>query len=940
MGQVGLQDFGHPVLVELPRIALTKTAPPAVRKFAIERSRLLGFLEAAAARRLVLFKAPAGYGKTTLAAEWCQKLREAGAIVAWLSLDADDNEPGAFAYHLARAVESAAPGLGREAVELLQASSLIPARNVISSLLNAVPEIEGETYLFLDDFQILTDQRCHELTTLLLRYAPSNLHLVLISRAEPRFPLSRVRLDDEIVEIDAFLLQFNLQETRQFLGDVLCRRLGPSGVARLHSATEGWPAALQLARISLINSPDPVAHVGTFSGTTRNISEYLDDTLATEPAAVVDFLLKTSVLDQMNGPLCCAVAGTPDGASILQALEREQFLLVRLDQSGSSYRYHHLMREYLRGRLRAKMGEQLPEIYRRAYRWYAAQELWKEAVHCAIAAGDFHQALAFVENCAMSLVVKGDLLTLLNWEQQLPPEVMSGQLEVKLALAWGMALVTRFKEAEVLLTQVENGTRDNVGSDLWWRCRVARSVLCALGDNSVRGRDIATECLAGHEFDAFNFNALCNVTRYAYLKSGDWNAFYAVSKPDPLAGEASYVLAENYRLCLYGLAAAKQLRFEEALEFYAAAKSLAERYVGPKSVSASMATGLSARLRFERGDVAGAEVDVLDALDLIETTAFHQAFHHAYFVLIRAAAFRGDAARALSLLNRAERFCWERGWTAVVAALLVERTRILLSESNVSEARSLLAAFDELDAKHSAEGSCSIPAIHTYGMISKGLVAAASGSADDALVALTGAFDSFLTADDRFSALKVGVDLAVLHSSLGSPKKAHDLLGPLMAWAAKANVTGFMLDHDRRIGPILAHARDRGVFAGDGETQRFVTELLARLGERHAGTRKLAPARSRDDLTERERSIVEWIARGRSNKEIARELGVAPETVKTHLKRIFQKLSAESRAQAVVRAQSLGMLRSDHEPKQRAHATARLTTSFGGRADLGRIRAP
>ena len=179
-----------------------------------------------------------------------------GPLLSWLSLDADDNEPGAFAYHLVRAVESAAPSLGREAVELLQASSLIPARNVISSLLNAVSEIDGDLYLFLDDFHLIADPRCHELIRLLLRYAPSNLHLVLVSRIEPRFSLSRLRLDDEIVEVDAALLSFNLQETTDFLGEALSERLGQSGVEKLHAATEGWPAALQLARISLMNSPD------------------------------------------------------------------------------------------------------------------------------------------------------------------------------------------------------------------------------------------------------------------------------------------------------------------------------------------------------------------------------------------------------------------------------------------------------------------------------------------------------------------------------------------------------------------------------------------------------------------------------------------------------------------------------------------------------------
>ena len=916
MSLMGLtQDFGHPVLVELPRIALTKTVPPAVRKFAVQRPELMRFLDGAAARRLILFRAPAGYGKTTLAAEWSQRLREAGLLVAWLSLDVDDNEPGAFAYHLARSLENAAPRLARDAIELLQASSLIPARNVISSILNAVSEADSETYLFLDDFHIVADPRCNELMTMLVRYAPSNLHLVLVSRTEPRISLSRLRLEDELVEVDASLLKFTVREMSDFLGEALVAQLGRVGVAKLHASTEGWPAALQLSRISLMNSADPLAHVRTITGTSRTISEYFEDTLATEPVEVVDFLLKTSILDQMNGSLCSAVAGITDGASILEALEREQFLLVPLDEHGHWYRYHHLLREFLVDRLRTRMGDQIQDLHRRAYRWYAAREMWSEAVHYAIAAGDFPLAIEFIENCAMSMVVKGDLLTLLSWEQQLPKELMGSQLEVKLALAWGMSLVTRFKEADLLLNQVEAGAQETPGSDLWWRARAARAVFCALTDESARGKVIALECLAGHRFDAFNFNALCNVARYAHLKAGDWDAFYAVSKPDASAGEASYVLPENYRLCLYGLAAVKQLRFEEALDYYAAAQALAEKYAGAKSVSASMLTGLIARLQYERGDITGAEVRVLDALDLIETTAFHEGFRNAYFVLVRAAAIRGDRGRAVSLLNRAERLSWERGWGVVIAMLLVERTRIVLADGNIEEAIALLPAFEELHAKHPVSTSCSSTPIRTWSLVAKGLIDAASDKLQDAADALSEAFEGLMATDDRFIALRVGIDLAVLHARLGASDKSHDLLLKLMTWGAEANMPSFVLDHDRRVVPILLQARDHGVFDEHGGALRLVNDLLDQLRERAREKKKPVASRQRDDLTARERSIVEFIARGRSNKEIARELGVAPETIKTHLKRIFQKLSAESRAQAVVRAQSLGMLKTNGAPQ-------------------------
>ena len=194
-------------------------------------------------------------------------------------------------------------------------------------------------------------------------------------------------------------------------------------------------------------------------------------------------------------------------------------------------------------------------------------------------------------------------------------------------------------------------------------------------------------------------------------------------------------------------------------------------------------------------------------------------------------------------------------------------------------------------------------------MVAKGLIDAASENLEDAAAALSEAFDGLLATDDKFIALRVGVDLAVLRSRLGASEKAYDLLRQLMAWGAEANMPSFVLDHDRRIVPILLQARDAGVFDDEGEALRFVNGLLDQLRERAREKKKPSVTRTRDELTSRERSIVEFIARGRSNKEIARELGVAPETIKTHLKRIFQKLSAESRAQAVVRAQSLGMLK-------------------------------
>jgi LuxR family transcriptional regulator, maltose regulon positive regulatory protein len=894
----------------LPQIALTKTVPPVANRIRVERARLLDLLQQSAARRLILLKAPAGYGKTTLAVDWVEQLRRSAAIVAWLSVDEDDDEPSAFAYHVTKTIHRAAPELGQSAIDLLAETKLIAARNVVSAAINAVAESDDEVYLFLDDYHAITDPRSHELTAFLLRYAPSNFHLVIISRIEPPLSISRLRLADEVAELDVTSLQFTLEETGQFLSAESSPRLGAAEISKLHDATEGWPAALQLARISVRNSPDPAKTVQSFSGASRKISAYIEDTLATQADEIVQFLLQTAILDRLHGSLCQAVTGIMRSAELLEALNHEQLLVMTIDEVNGWYRYHHLMSDFLLARLQTRMADQIPELHRRASRWYASQELWNHAVQHAIAAKDFDQALGYVEQCAMSLVIKGDLLTLLAWERQLPAELMSGQIQVKLALSWGMALVTRFAEARALLAQVEEKAQHDRTSDLWWRCQVLRAAILGLTDDSAQARDVAAECLQYGSHDAFNMNSIWNITRYGHLKAGDPDAFYAVPKPDPQGDEATYVLAENYRLCLYGMAAAHKLEVDGALGFYSDARALAEKYVGAKSVSAAMTTGLRALMRYERGDVSAAEISVLDELAIIETTAYHESFLSAYTVLVRAAWVRGDTERALMLLDRAERLASERGWSRLVAMFLLERIRFTLRDERFQDARAAADRLQKIQDKHPALVRSTWSEIHIASTIAEGLLTLASDRADAAVQPLTWGYDELLATDNRHGALRAGLELSNALFLAGSHIKAFDVLKQVLGWATNAKAVSFALERPRDFRQLMSAAQKEPSIAADHGLHTFLENLMERLRAHdrfdNGSTGVRAPKQT---LTDRERAIIEFIAGGQSNKQIARTLGVTPETIKSHMKRIFMKLSAESRAQAVVRAQSLGFLR-------------------------------
>ncbi len=506
----------------------------------------------------------------------------------------------------------------------------------------------------------------------------------------------------------------------------------------------------------------------------------------------------------------------------------------------------------------------------------------------------------------MRMVVHGDLLTLLAWERKLPAELMRGQLEVKLALAWSFILVTRFAEGDALLSQIELAVDASSNPDLWWRCRAARGVMAAMSDDSDRALEIGLACQGKIPFDPFYRNALCNVLRFAYWKTGQLDAFFAQPKPDVTDGEATYVLAEQYRLCLYGMVAMQRLQAGEALALYAQARELIERYAGSKSAAAAIPTGLASIVRYEVGDVREAEVAVLDELGLIDSSVFHESFLPAYLVQARAAHLRGDAHRVRNVLHRGRQLARERGWGRVVAALLAEELRLLAGQPGYQTARHLEEEVAALRLAYPATGLSSWSDIEVSQLTCEGRIALSEHRFADAVTPLRRACEALRFADHRHGLLRAGMDLAFALGRAGRTRESQEAGAGILRLAAASGLVTFALERAAESSTVLASCLRTDL---EPAVRSHAERLLAKCREQdHAGGTSQASAGSRRVLTERKRSIVEYIAGGQSNKEIARTIGVGPETVKTHIKRIFVKLSAESRAQAVVRAQSLGLL--------------------------------
>jgi LuxR family transcriptional regulator, maltose regulon positive regulatory protein len=446
----------------------------------IDRPRLLALASRLTAKRLAVIKAPAGFGKTSLAASWSDWLRESANSVAWLAIDSGDDEPSRFLFYMTQAMRRAAPGVGSDALDLIEEAFLISPQAIVSSLINDLIDVIEEIYLFLEDYHWVTDPGIHDAVAFFLRHAPSHAHVVVTTRTEPPLPLASLRANNQLLEVDASALRFDLQETRELLQREKPGSLELPDVKLLHSRTEGWPAALRIVACTSSPGQDFAQFVRNLSGTQRTINAYLAEMLNGLPRDLVSFMLRTAILDRLSGPLCDVVTRATSSQALLVSIEKQQLLLTALDQECRWFRYHPLLAEYLKQRLESELGDELAELHRRAAGWYASQEIWTEAVQHAIAAGDTNRALVWIENCAMGLVKRGDLFTLLAWQRLFPSEVMCRQPAVKLAIAWGLALAVRVDDALQILDEIERDldALNSVDRDpLTCECQAIRSVV-------------------------------------------------------------------------------------------------------------------------------------------------------------------------------------------------------------------------------------------------------------------------------------------------------------------------------------------------------------------------------------------------------------------------------------------------------------------------------
>ncbi|MCP3725218.1 LuxR C-terminal-related transcriptional regulator [Paraburkholderia sp. CNPSo 3272] len=891
----------------------TKVLPPRAPARLVDRPRLICLADEAENKRLVVIKAPAGFGKTSLALAWFERLRMGNAQVAWLSLDSDDDEPARFLNHLAHALRHACSGVGASAIGLTAQASLVPAQTVLSTLINELVDVGDEVYLFLDDYHVISLSAVHDALSFFVENAPANVHVVICTRTAPALPLARLRAYNEILEIEAPMLRFTFDETQRFVESECPGKLAAADVKSLLASTEGWAAALRISTSALSRETfKPGREFIAPSGASRHFAAYLEDMLERLPAETVAFMLRTSILDRLTASLCEAVTGVAASQRTLEDVAAHQLLLEPIDLEGHWFRYHHLMREYLRQRLERQYPVEVAELHRRACAWYTDHELWTDAVRHAIASGATEDALALMGHCAMALVRNGDLLTLLGWQRHFPVQLMRAQTRVSLAIAWGMALAMRFEEALLMLKEVEHDAQDGCADSgaILLECQAIRSVVAALQDDALKALVLAQGCLAQPSTDVWTTNVVSNVVRFGQWKAGNLEALYATPWiPYSIDEDQRNMFSSVYRLCLLGHAEMQQMHFPLAERYFLDSMQLAERYAGPQSTSAALCAPMISQIRYEQGRLDEAEALLVDLMPVIDAAAFLDCVLIAYRVLVRIAVDRSNPGQAYALLDRAYALGHARGWDRLKAAALVERTRLYLAEGRITEASVCASQLHQLAASVGERTQLVSPEIETYRAIAAARLSIAQKRTEDAVGLLNTALRSVENRRNDYLALHLRIELSLVAMATGKRNLAIAAFRGVVTTAASAGIFRSILDQGPEIGPLLLALREEGPSpASTADAAPYIHALLDGWRARYEPESKPHRDAQRDSLSPRERSIVALIAQGQSNKEIARTIGITPETVKSYLKNIFVKLGVEKRAQAVARAQELGLM--------------------------------
>ena len=896
---------------------------PGRRPGAVSRRRLAERAEAVTRTPLTLVSAPAGFGKTTLLAEWLAGAATDGAALAWLSLDRRDNDPVLFWTYLVTALRAAAPGVGEATLQLLAASASME-NATLAVLLNEIEALSSTVVLALDDYHVIDTPEIHEGIEFVLEHQPAQLHLILATRSDPPLPLGQLRARGSLVEVRAVDLRFTTGEATRYLNDRMGLELSEENVGMLTERTEGWIAALQLAALSLQGRSDAGAFIAGFAGDDRFVVDYLvEEVLARQPDAVRDFLLRTSILDSLTGPLCDAVTGRDGGRAALIALERANLFLVPLDDRRRWYRYHHLFAQVLHAHLLDERPHEVAGLHLRASAWFDAHDDTVQAVSHALAGGDAGRAADLMELAMPRMRRERREADLARWMRELPDDVLRIRPVLAVAFVGALAQASKFETVAERLDEVEARVRCADGSwpqqppphlivvdrdnyrALPAHIRMYRAALALASGDPAGTIAHAREALAlAPADDPLARSAAGALAGLASWSTGDLAGAHA-AYTESAAGLTSAGFLADVLGCTITLGDIRrtQGRLSAAVRTYQRALDLAASVGGgePLRGTADMQVGLAGVL-LERNDLTGALERLTISQQLGDRNGLPQNAYRWRVATARLREAEGDLDEALRLLDEAQRV-YVGDFAPDVQPVAALRARLRIRRAELTQAQEWAG-----ERQLSSEDEPAYLREYEHLTLARLLIARHRAEPEaggvEAVLAL---LDRLLAAAElggrAASVLEIRMLQAAAHDAGGNPPAALEALHHAVTLAQPEGYLRLFLDEGPPMAVLLKALRKQPT------APAYLDRLIAA-----GSTIASLPQRLVAPLSERELEVLRLLGGDLGGPGIARRLSVSLNTVRTHTKNIYAKLGVTSRRDAVRQARALGLIPGGQRP--------------------------
>ena len=895
------------------QILVTKLFIPATRPELVPRPRLIEQLNRCTDCKLTLVSAPAGFGKTTLVAEWLHTINnDSNSNFAWFSLDDRDNDFTRFLTYFIASLNQTNGNestLGKGALTMLQSPQPPPSEATLTSLINEIATLPDRIILVLDDYHLIDTQSIHDALTFFLENLPPTMHLVIATREDPLLPLSRLRARGQLTELRATDLRFTNSEAAEFLNHVMGLELSTKDIAALEKRTEGWIAGLQLAAISLRGQADTSKLIQAFTGSNRLVLDYLiEEVLNQQSQEIQNFLLQTSILNQLNGSLCDALTGQDNGQQVLETLERANLFIIPLDEERRWYRYHHLFADLLQQRLKSSPEINIQDIHIRARNWFSKHGMEKDALRHSLIAEDFEEAAKLINRLSMEAVQKGEYRTVSDWINSLPYDIQQKHPFLWALDVWALRMEGQFEAAETRISEVEEALKN-----------------------------------PGHRAsaDLETIKGLINSHKaYIAFIRGNLEETISIAR-ESLAQLPQDMLVIRTLTALYlGVALRYQGNLKEALEIYLNTLPDGKQLVG-SSIAVFCFLHLS-DLYYDLGELHKSKDMAEQAIQFTNQHTGRPDWPftgHAYVCVGRILRQWGRLTEALEVIQRGVGLCrqWNVADVLALACNELADIKFSLGEKELAQAalRESLQTYQDFSpwasglvsahqAKHSLGFGEIEPAIEWLGgtdlsanspidlsrdieLLTMARVFIAQNKLDEGLALLERISEVSDEIGKKYTSLEAMILQAKAFFIRDDTEKAMERLEQALTLGETEEYVQIFVDEGPTMARLLYEALSHEI--APNYVQRLLKAFPVEESEKAGSPQPQGPnSELIEPLSERELEVLQLIAEGLSNQEISSRLYLSLNTIKTHTRNIYGKLGVNNRTLAGARARALGIL--------------------------------